>query len=386
MTTETGPERSPRAPWRVASLVGPLLLAAFQLVGTLRADEADPGRRPVDALTVLLVLAGPAALVGLRRRPVAVLWFVVAVILTYLWRGYANGPVFVSLVVATVVTVALGHRRAAWLAAGTAFAGHFAIRTFVHDDSWSWPLVLGVTAWALLALVGGEVARVRRERGIEARQARAETARRQANEERLRIARELHDVVALHMSLINVQAGVALHLVDRRPEQAQTALAAIKDASHEALVELRSLVGVLRDESEAAPRAPASMLGSLDELVERSGHAGLVVRTRLEGDVRPLPATVELAAFRILQESVTNVVRHAGAGHADIGLDYGTDVLRVQVDDDGRGARGPLDLDEGSGIRGMRERAAALGGTLTVSASPAGGLRVRVELALGTDR
>ena len=120
------------------------------------------------------------------------------------------------------------------------------------------------------------------------------------------------------MSLINVQAGVALHLVDRRPEQAQTALVAIKDASKEALVELRALVGVLRDETEAAPRAPASMLASLDGLVERSGHAGLTVRKVVDGDVRPLPAAVELAAFRIIQEAITNVVRHSGARHADI--------------------------------------------------------------------
>jgi signal transduction histidine kinase len=144
------------------------------------------------------------------------------------------------------------------------------------------------------------------------------------------------------MSLINVQAGVALHLVDRRPEQAQTALAAIKDASKEALVELRALVGVLRDEAEAAPRAPASTLSSLDALVERSGHAGLSVRRLVGGDVRPLPASVELAAFRIVQEAITHVVRHSGARHADVRLDYGADVLSVQVATTEPAARGSV--------------------------------------------
>jgi signal transduction histidine kinase len=185
------------------------------------------------------------------------------------------------------------------------------------------------------------------------------------------------------MSLINVQAGVALHLVDRRPEQAQTALVAIKDASKEALVELRALVGVLRDETEAAPRAPASTLASLDSLVERSGHAGLTVRKTVEGDVRPLPAATELAAFRIIQEAITNVVRHSGARHADIRLGYGADVLSVEVADDGTGGPRIGSLEEGSGIRGMRERATALGGTLTMDASPSGGTSVSVTLPLG---
>jgi signal transduction histidine kinase len=200
---------------------------------------------------------------------VQVLWFVAAVTLGYLLRGYAYGPVIISLVVALFAAVVRGHRTAAWLAAGFVYVGHFALRPLFGDEGWSWGQALGVGAWALVILIAGEVARVRIERAAAARQARAETERRLANEERLRIARELHDVVAHHMSLINVQAGVALHLVDRRPEQAQTALAAIKDASKEALAELRSLVGVLRDESEAAPRRPASMLDSLDGLVEQ---------------------------------------------------------------------------------------------------------------------
>ena len=375
-----------RAGTRWVSVAGPVLLAVFQVVGTFGASEGQPERRDVDAIAIVLVLAGPVALLFLRRFPVQVLWFVSAVTAGYLLAGYPYGPVVLSLVVAVVAAVVRGHRVAAWLAVGALFVTHFALREVFRDEPWSWGQFVAVGAWALLVLIAGEIVRVRRERAQTARAARAETERRQANEERLRIARELHDVVAHHMSLINVQAGVALHLVDRRPEQVQTALAAIKDASKEALVELRSLVGVLRDEKEDVPRAPASMLDSLDDLVERSAHAGLTVRKVVEGEVRRLPAAVELAAFRIVQESITNVVRHSGAHSAEVRLHYGAEVLSVRIDDAGSvGARASV-LQPGSGLRGMRERAAALGGTMTVGAAPSGGIRVEADLPYGGHR
>jgi signal transduction histidine kinase len=368
-----------------ALTVGPVLLALFQLVGTFGAASGhqQPDRRGIDAIAVLLVLAGPLALHWVRRFPVPVLWFVAVVTLGYLLAGYPYGPVVISLVVAVVVAVVMGHRVAAWLALGVVFVGHIALRGLFRDEPWSWGQFSAVGTWALLVLVAGEVIRVRRERAQAARRVRAETGRRQANEERLRIARELHDVVAHHMSLINVQAGVALHLVDRRPEQAQTALQAIKDASKEALTELRSLVGVLRDETEAAPRSPAAMLDSLDDVVARSAHAGLTVTKTVDGDVRRLPAAVELAAFRIVQEAITNVVRHAGGRRADVRLDYGPTVLTVRIDDDGRGGSRAAALEPGSGLRGMRERASSLGGSLTVGASPAGGIRIEATLPIG---
>jgi signal transduction histidine kinase len=373
------------ARWPLPAVGRSLALALFQVVGTFGAAHGQPDRRHLDALAVALAVAGPVALLWLRRAPVPTLWFVAVVTLTYLLRGYPYGPVVIALVVALVAAVVLGHRTAAWLAAGFVYLAHFALQPVFQDDQLSWGALLGVGAWGLVVLIAGEVVRVRRERAGTAREIRAEARRREANEERLRIARELHDVVAHHMSLINVQAGVALHLVDRRPEQAQTALVAIKDASKEALTELRSLVGVLRDEAEAAPRAPAAMLGSLDGLVERSGHAGLTVRKVVDGEVRPLPAAVELAGFRIVQEAITNVVRHSGARHATIRLGYTADSLTVQVDDDGPGAARPGSFEEGSGIRGMRERAAALGGVLRLGTSASGGLLVRAELPLGHD-
>lgn len=367
-------------------VVGPLALAVFQVVGTVGASQRQPAERGLDVLAVLLALAGPLALLAVRRAPVAVLGFTGVVVTVYLARGYAYGPVFASLAVATVVTVVLGHRRAAWAMIGAVFAAHLAVRAWLRDDPWSWPAALGVAAWALLVLALAEVVRVRRERAVEARRGRAEADRRQADEERLRIARELHDVVAHHMSLINVQAGVALHLVDRTPEQARTALAAIKDASHEALGELRSLIRVLRDDEEALPLAPAAVLTSLGDLVARSRHAGLDVERVVEGDARPLTAAVELAAVRIVQEAVTNVVRHSSGSRVRVLLAYGDRVLRVRVDDDGTTTGGVSVLSgvrAGAGIRGMRERASALGGSLEIASSASGGLSVRAVLPLG---
>jgi signal transduction histidine kinase len=197
----------------------------------------------------------------------------------------------------------------------------------------------------------------------------------------LRIAQELHDVVAHHISLINVQAGVALHLGDTRPEQTATALAAIKDASKEALVEMRSIVGILRDTDEQAPRAPVPGLARLDELVGRTAQAGLDVRTSIQGDPRALPVRVDAAAYRIIQESLTNIVRHANASRATVRVGYGDTAVTVQIDDDGR--TGGVPPTEGNGITGMRERATALGGTF--DAGPAGGgFRVTARLPLGT--
>jgi signal transduction histidine kinase len=374
------PEERPAGRARFLPVIGPLALAGFQVAGTVGASHRQAGARALDVGAILLALAGPGALLWVRQRPVAVLWAVAAITLAYLLRGYAYGPVVISLAVSVVTAIVLGHRLAAWAAVGVVYAGHFALRGSVRDEPWSWGEFFAVGAWALLVLAAGEVVRVRRERSQSARRVRAETLRRQQNEERLLIARELHDVVAHHMSLINVQAGVALHLVDRRPEQAQTALRAIKEASKEALVELRALVGVLRDETEAAPRAPASMLDSLDSVIERSGHAGLTVRKVVEGEVRRLPAAVELAAFRIVQEAITNVVRHSGARTADVRLGYGPDMLTVRVDDDGTAGARAQALEPGSGLRGMRERATALGGTLAIGAAPAGGVRVEAAL------
>jgi signal transduction histidine kinase len=227
------------------------------------------------------------------------------------------------------------------------------------------------------------------ERAAEAERTREEVARRRAVEERLRIARELHDVLAHSISLINVQSGVALHLIEEQPQQARIALAAINEASAEALREVRSVLSVLRGTGEEPPpRAPTAGLARLDELVSGASAAGITVALEVHGDQRPLPASVDLAAFRIVQESLTNVVRHAGAGAATVQLTYAERELELQIDDDGRGAvaHRPRGIGTGNGIAGMRERATALGGELDAGAGEAGGFRVRARLPLGGGR
>jgi signal transduction histidine kinase len=363
--------------------LGVAFLAVLQVAGSLGAAHGQPGRRPIDALAVLLLVAGPVALLAVGRWPRGVLVAVTAVTAAYLALDYPYGPVFASYAVATVVAVARGHRLTAWTAAAALLAVDAVARLRFHPGQWSWASQAGVLAWMLVILAIAEVARVRVERAATYRAAARETRLRQAGEERLRIAQELHDVVAHHMSLINVQAGVALHLADRRPEQVEPALIAIRDASKEALTELRSLIDVLRADHAPAPRSPAASLARLDDIVERSRHAGLEVTLTVTGQRRPLPAAVELAAYRIVQEAITNIVRHAHARHATLTLDYGDELLAVTVEDDGDGAAALPNLLPGNGISGMRERARALGGRLDVVAGGRGGLRVEAVLPTG---
>jgi signal transduction histidine kinase len=238
-------------------------------------------------------------------------------------------------------------------------------------------------AWVVTVLAAGEFARERRAQvaaigrmRAEQKRTREEQERRQASEERLRIARELHDVLGHHLSLINVQAGVGLHLIDNRPEQAREALTVIKSASAEALREVRSVLAALRPAEEAAPRTPAPGLARLSEL---TSGAGFPVSTDVTGPPRPLPAGVDRAAYRIVQEALTNVRRHAGPGaSATVSVGYAPGRVTVTVVDDGPGA-GPA-ADGGNGIAGMRARAAALGGTLDAGPGDGGGWRVEAVL------
>ncbi len=376
---------------RAVLVVALVVLTAFELLGTVGASRHEHPSRDIDVFGLVLVMLGPLGLWWLSRRTAQVVAFEVAVLLLCLGRGYVYGPAVVAPAIALFAAVVLGNRVAAWLGFGVLYGGHLAARVLILDENVSWAELLGVAAWGMVLLFVAELARVRRERMAARFAARREARRREANEERLRIARELHDVVAHHMSLINVQASVALHLVDRSPEQVQTALEVIKDASKEALAEMRSLVGVLRDETEGAPRAPVAMLDSLDDLVQRSALAGLDLRVKTCGALSGLPTAVELAAYRIVQEAVTNVVRHSGARIAEITLRRGAEELQVQVDDDGGGmsglAAGSLPADStGSGLRGMEERALALGGTLSVHHSALGGVHIEAVMPLELDR
>jgi signal transduction histidine kinase len=384
------PSVSTTTRWRPGALpvfVIPLLVGLIQVVGSTGAGRhMHYPAVTLDAPGYAMLVAGPAALLARRRLPVTALAVVLALTDGYLLRGYVFGPVFLSLVVAIVAAVSAGRRTGAWIVTGAGFALLNALGVLVpfgpfQLKDWSAAHALVTLTWLLLILTGAELVRIRSERAAESRRTRAEEERRRASEERLRIARELHDVLAHNISMINVQAGVALHLIDERPEQARTALAAIKEASKEALSEVRSVLGVLRQVDEDAPRAPTAGLARLEELVSRARAAGITVHTRTDGGPYPLPAGIDLAAFRIVQEALTNVTRHAGPGvTVTVRVTYGDGELRLEIEDDGRGAPGDLP-GGGDGLPGMRERVAALGGDIVAGPRPGtGGFRVHATL------
>jgi signal transduction histidine kinase len=365
---------------RVRRVMLPAVITVIAVVGSFGASRNETGRREADWFMVVLVLIGSVSLYWLRTRPVPVLWATVVSTLVYMLMQYAYGPVIFSFIIAVFTAIRLGYRVAGWSAIVALYAGHVLGRLVlgIHGQGIYQILLVG-TCFVVLGFLA-ELFRGHRERVMAAKQTRREEELRKAGEERLRIAQELHDVVAHHISLINVQASTALHLADRQPEQAAPALAAIKEASKEALVELRSIVGILRQSDEAAPRQPVVGLDHLDNLISRTSMAGLEVHTVIHGDQRPLPMGLDRAAFRIVQESLTNVVRHAKASAATVRIQYGERALVVQVDDDGRSLAGPP--KEGNGIIGMRERATALGGTLTATRTPTGGLKIVAQLPL----
>jgi len=352
-------------------------VAVVQGAGTYLASRHQVDRESFDVLAGALLLAGPAALVVRRRFPVGVYATAFASTLAYVGLGYPAGPIFFGLIAAFLTVVVAGHRIVGW--AGLA-AGYVAFM-LADGDVPGWIPAVGLAAWLLVLAAAGEGLRIRRVRAEETARAREEEARRRAGEERLRIARELHDVLAHNISLISVQAGVALHLMDEQPDQARSALTAIKSASKDALGELRSVLDVLRagEVDEGAPRAPTAGLDELDRLVSGATAAGIDVRVVTSGTPRRLPPSVDLAAFRIVQEALTNVTRHAGQATATVSLTYGDRGLTVQVDDDGQGGPGN-GAGAGNGIRGMQERARALGGQLEAGPKPNGGFRVTASL------
>ena len=229
-------------------------------------------------------------------------------------------------------------------------------------------LALGYLVWHNRAALEREVA------------ARASDAERRLGEERLRIAREVHDVVAHAMVAINVQAGVGAHLIDEDPAQAREALLHIKRTSGEALTDLRATLGVLRDPEQAAPVGPSAGLRDLDGVADQLRAAGVEVVVDVD-TVAAVPAPVGTASYRIVQEALTNVLRHAGAHRVLVVARADEAVLTLVVSDDG-GGRAPETTGAGAGLRGMRERAAALGGTLTAGPADGGGWRVEATLPL----
>ncbi|MEY9875274.1 signal transduction histidine kinase [Streptacidiphilus sp. MAP12-33] len=382
----------------------PVLVAFVQVVGTHAVARHHTGgtTRPLDALATVLLLAGPALLLVRRQWPVQVCAGTAAVAGAYLLLRYPYGPIVLSVVIGYVTAVMAGRRRAAWISLGTLYVAHVLANSFTH--ALSWPVELGLLAWLLVVVAAAELMRTRVEQRRQWRLAREEREARVADEQRLAIARELHDVLAHSISLINVQAGVALELIDDDPEQARTALRTIKDTSKQALGEVRQVLGSLRSPTastgpgpgpgpgrwrgpgpSAAPRSPAPDLGRLDELVLQAAAAGLTVTVRREGRERPLPSGVGLAAFRIVQEGLTNVLRHSSARSTEVILDFRTEgrlLLTLQDPGPASTTGGARAGGSGAGLVGMRERASALGGSVEAGPTASGGFRVHAQLPL----
>jgi signal transduction histidine kinase len=353
---------------------------------------------PVGMLAVgyALVLLHTLPLAARRRFPGTVLGISVA-------SGLAIGalglpPFFLgpAILVAVYSVAAYGDRRVALAGLAAAELGLAAVQLtpgkFDAPVVWvQFALIIGA-AWLLGYFVGDRHVYAARleERTAELEQAREELARRAVAEERLRLARELHDVVAHSMSVIAVQSGVGAHVAESRPEEVGKALSAIEATSRATLEELRRLLGVLRQDSEPqASLAPVPGLADLEGLLGEVAKAGLAVRLQVEGTPSPLPAGVDLSAYRILQEALTNVVKHAGPAQAQVTIGYRDRDVTVEVTDDGRGAAAPTGDGRGGtghGLVGMRERVAAFGGDLETGPRPGGGFRVAARLPLAADR
>ncbi|MEV7723838.1 histidine kinase [Streptomyces sp. NPDC087917] len=380
-----------------------LALGAFvcMVVGSFADPHGEHGptfgTRTPEPFSLLLMLAGAAALVLRRRRPLAVLAATCGLALLELTTGEPRAPVAMCAVIALYTVAARTDRNTTWRIGLLTMAGLTGVAMLAGPLPWYAQENIGIFAWTGMAAAAGDAVRSRRafvdairERAERAERTREEEARRRVAEERLRIARDLHDVVAHHIALVNVQAGVAAHVMDKRPDQAKEALAHVRDASRSALNELRATVGLLRQSGDPeAPTEPAPGLAVLDALLDTFRNAGLPVEAALQMGSGPgpqaLPAAVDLVAYRVIQEALTNVRKHAGPGaRAQVSVvRVGPSVEVTVLDDGGDSADSspvPTDPGGGHGLLGMRERAGALGGSCFAGPRYGGGYRVHAIL------
>jgi signal transduction histidine kinase len=351
-----------------------LVLITLEAAGTQR-DEIDAGAR------VLCAIAG-LALAFRRAFPLGHYLVAMGATVVYAIAEYPGGPIFAVAFAAALAMVA-GTEPRTWMPAVIAGAAAF-VGAEAATAGWSLHLFALGAVWIVGSVLFGEASRLRSAqlRTVEARaefaeRTREEEARRRVAEERLRIARDVHDVVGHSLATIALQAGVAEHLLDGREDRARESMAAIRRLSRDALREVSAMLGVLREDDGAAARAPAPDVAQLPRLVADMRAAGLQVALELSDG--PVPEVVGGAAYRIVQESLTNVVRHAGDNaRARVRVVAGDEVVEVEVSDDGRGA--PPGSQAGNGLTGMRERAAALGGSFEAGGAPGGGFRVRALL------
>ncbi len=400
-------------PYRLPVLAQDVLLGIFvavmQVQGTV-AKPADVGSRPLTDLGHLgygLLIVSGLVLAVRRRWPVPVFITAALASLVYYTIDFSDGPGWIGLFVALYTLTAYGDGRRSLVIAGvgiTVLAIGWLIAAADIEPRAAIGWVFFRIAASVMAAALGESARSRhviaaeaQERAELAERTREEEARARVDAERLRIAREVHDTVAHAIAIINIQAGVTAHVLDKRPERARETLETIEQTSSQALHEMRAILGVLRDANDG--RAPQPGLGQIDELTSKAREAGLDINLEATSPATPLPSSVSNAAYRILQESITNVIRHVGPTRVRVALDHGVDALELRVTDEGRRyvpgddrAR-PHPLEEhpatngtgssatpGRGILGMRERCQLLGGELVARPLPGGGFEVKARL------
>jgi signal transduction histidine kinase len=356
---------------RIADVAVPLLVGVFLVLVVLGPPDEDP---PWTLVGMLAAAGSAAALYWRRSHPLGVMAIALAGGLV-VWL-LTPDVVFPIAGLIAIGSVAAARPPLVSLVALMALLGLTALNyiTSPAEDA-TFAMLLPIVAWAL-----GEAARNRR-LAIE------EASIRAVSDEQARIARELHDVIAHSVSVIVVQASAADDVFDERPDQARIALRSIESAGRDALAELRRLLAVVRPGAEGEPAHPQPGLDQLGELAAPLRAAGLDVALRREDaeHAGPLPAGVDLSAYRIVQEALTNTLRHAGASRAEVTVRSGPGMLELDVLDDGHGGLEP-GADAGRGIAGMRERAAMLGGTLDAGPLPDGGFRVHARLPLEASR
>jgi signal transduction histidine kinase len=402
-----------RLPTRAQDLLLALFVTVMQVQGTVSRTIRDPESvlRPLADLGHLgyvLLIAGGAVVAVRRRWPVTVFATTALASLVYYALDFPDGPGWLGLFVAVYTLTALGDGRRSLVTAGVGIAV-LAVCWLIAAADVEPPAAIGWVFFRIGASVMsaalGESVRSRRfiaaealERAELAERTREQETRARVDEERLRIAREVHDTVAHAIAVINVQSGVTAHVLDKRPERAREALEAIEQTSARALQEMRAILGVLRDTDDA--RVPHPGLGQIGELTTEALEAGLTVDLEETSPPPPVPTAVGSAVYRILQESITNVIRHVGPTRVTVALDYGADTVEVRVTDEGprggsgtggaalhtgedRAGDGLAGPDEpGRGILGMRERCQLLGGELDAGPLSGGGFAVTARLPL----
>jgi signal transduction histidine kinase len=386
-------ERLSARQWVLVDIVVAFLVYAASAGEILAGGPTAPSGPGWIAARALAVGVACASLPFRRRFPIAVLGIVTAAVAFVNgaagppdFQGGGGGLLVLAVPLAVYPVVLTSSRRRAVLEVGAAVVA-IEIGALLAPGGPDWGAMLPGLALATVGWLAAENARTRRayidgvvERAAEREREREERARRASTDERLRIARELHDVVAHAMSIIAVRSGVARMALQTRPQEASEALGIIEDTSHQALQELRSIVGVLRSaETDGTPaqREPAPGLADLEQLVAQIGEAGVPVHLRVEGQPRRLPPGVDLSAYRITQEALTNIVRHAAPATAQLTLCYLPAEITIEVTDNGRSSPeastgGQSTNGSGHGLIGMRERVALYGGNLQAEPTPTG--------------